>query len=124
LAIGQGGVDAGDGKAGVSAGRSPRIASIASRNDDLISTMSSRPSPATRLVPPKLARREGGSVARSLGRDPYSQSVAICDPLTFSGTPIRDYRAPPLLGADTRDVLATIGYDDAELEALEKRKII
>ena len=29
---------------------------------------------------------------------------------------MKDYRAPPLLGADTKEVLATIGYDDAKLE--------
>jgi len=48
----------------------------------------------------------------------------IRNPITFSGTPVKDYRAPPLLGADTRDVLATIGYDDAKLEALKAQKII
>jgi crotonobetainyl-CoA:carnitine CoA-transferase CaiB-like acyl-CoA transferase len=64
--------------------------------------------------------------ARAFARvHPFEPALSLIrDPLTFSGTPIRDYRAPPLLGADTRDVLATIGYDDAELEALEKRKII
>jgi hypothetical protein len=25
---------------------------------------------------------------------------------------VKDYRAPPLLGAGTKDVLATIGYDE------------
>jgi crotonobetainyl-CoA:carnitine CoA-transferase CaiB-like acyl-CoA transferase len=37
---------------------------------------------------------------------------------------VKDYRAPPLLGADTKDVLATIGYDDAKLESLKAQKII
>ena len=36
-----------------------------------------------------------------------------------------DYRAPPLLGEDTREVLAgRLGYDDARLEALKKQRII
>jgi crotonobetainyl-CoA:carnitine CoA-transferase CaiB-like acyl-CoA transferase len=48
----------------------------------------------------------------------------IRNPITFSGTPVKDYRAPPLLGADTKDVLATIGYDEAKLEALKVQKII
>jgi crotonobetainyl-CoA:carnitine CoA-transferase CaiB-like acyl-CoA transferase len=37
---------------------------------------------------------------------------------------VKDYRAPPLLGADTKDVLATIGYDEAKLGALKAQKII
>jgi len=37
---------------------------------------------------------------------------------------VKDYRAPPLLGADTKDVLATIGYDGAKLDDLKKQKII
>ena len=37
---------------------------------------------------------------------------------------MKDYRAPPLLGADTKDVLATIGYDDAKMEALKEQKIV
>ena len=51
---------------------------------------------------------------------------AVADPqaITFSGTPVKDYRAPPLLGADTKDVLATIGYDDAKVEALKEQKIV
>ena len=48
----------------------------------------------------------------------------IRNAITFSGTPVKEYRAPPLLGADTRDVLATIGYDDAKVEALKERKIV
>ncbi|MGZ3285370.1 MAG: CoA transferase, partial [Xanthobacteraceae bacterium] len=49
----------------------------------------------------------------------------IRNPLTFSGTPVKDYRAPPLLGANTREVLGSqLGYDDAKLEALKKQGII
>src|SRR5437660_3566713 len=48
----------------------------------------------------------------------------IRNAITFSGTPVKDYRAPPLLGADTKDVLATIGYDEAKVEALKAQKII
>ena len=48
----------------------------------------------------------------------------IRNAITFSGTPVKDYRAPPLLGADTRDVLATIGHDEAKLEGLKQQKII
>src|ERR1700749_641668 len=46
----------------------------------------------------------------------------IRNPLTFSGTPITDYRAPPLLGEHTREVLSSsLGYDDAKLDALKGR---
>jgi hypothetical protein len=49
----------------------------------------------------------------------------IRNPITFSGTPVKDYRAPPLLGADTKDVLASkLGYDEAKLAALKKQGII
>ena len=41
------------------------------------------------------------------------QLSLIRNALTFSGTPITEYRAPPLLGADTQDVLSSLGYDDA-----------
>ena len=56
---------------------------------------------------------------------PFEPELSLIrNPLTFSGTPITDYRAPPLLGADTKDVLATIGYDDARLETLKKQGIV
>src|SRR6476659_2574027 len=43
----------------------------------------------------------------------------IRNAITFSGTPVKDYRAPPLLGEHTKEVLATIGYDAARVEALK-----
>jgi crotonobetainyl-CoA:carnitine CoA-transferase CaiB-like acyl-CoA transferase len=56
---------------------------------------------------------------------PFERELSLIrNAITFSGTPVKDYRAPPLLGADTKDVLATIGYDDAKLEALKAQKII
>jgi crotonobetainyl-CoA:carnitine CoA-transferase CaiB-like acyl-CoA transferase len=48
----------------------------------------------------------------------------IRNPIIFSETPVKDYRAPPLLGENTSEVLATIGYDDAKVEALKKRGIV
>jgi crotonobetainyl-CoA:carnitine CoA-transferase CaiB-like acyl-CoA transferase len=56
---------------------------------------------------------------------PFEHALSLIrNPLTFSETPVTEYRAPPLLGADTKEVLATIGYDEAKLEALRKQKII
>jgi len=57
---------------------------------------------------------------------PFRHDLSLIrNPLTFSGTPVKDYRAPPRLGEHTREVLASkLGYDDAKLEALKKQGII
>ena len=55
---------------------------------------------------------------------PFEPELSLIrKPIIFSGTPVKDYRAPPL-GANTREVLATIGYDDAKLDGLKKQEII
>lgn len=49
----------------------------------------------------------------------------IRSPLNFSGTPITEYRAPPMLGEHTREVLAErLGLDDGQLDALKAEGII
>jgi crotonobetainyl-CoA:carnitine CoA-transferase CaiB-like acyl-CoA transferase len=56
---------------------------------------------------------------------PFEHALSLIrNPLTFSGTPVKEYRAPPRLGEHTKEVLATIGYDEAELEGLKARKVI
>jgi crotonobetainyl-CoA:carnitine CoA-transferase CaiB-like acyl-CoA transferase len=56
---------------------------------------------------------------------PFEHALSLIrNPLTFSGTPVKEYRAPPLLGADTKEVLATLGYDEAKVDALKARKAI
>jgi crotonobetainyl-CoA:carnitine CoA-transferase CaiB-like acyl-CoA transferase len=57
---------------------------------------------------------------------PFEPSLSLIrNPITFSETPVKDYRAPPLLGQDTREVLAKrLGYDEARLEALKQQRII
>jgi crotonobetainyl-CoA:carnitine CoA-transferase CaiB-like acyl-CoA transferase len=57
---------------------------------------------------------------------PFEPALSLIrNPITFSETPVKDYRAPPLLGADTREVLASkLGYDDAKLDALRRQGII
>ncbi|MCK1585717.1 CaiB/BaiF CoA-transferase family protein [Bradyrhizobium sp. 169] len=49
----------------------------------------------------------------------------IRNALTFSETPITEYRAPPLLGENTLDVLGSnLGYNAAKLQDLKKRGVI
>ncbi len=49
----------------------------------------------------------------------------IRNALTFSETPIKTYRAPPLLGEHTQEVLgAKLGYDADKIETLKKQGII
>jgi crotonobetainyl-CoA:carnitine CoA-transferase CaiB-like acyl-CoA transferase len=56
---------------------------------------------------------------------PFEPDLSLVrNALTFSGTPITTYRHPPRLGEHTKEVLATIGYDDAKLEGLRERKVI
>jgi crotonobetainyl-CoA:carnitine CoA-transferase CaiB-like acyl-CoA transferase len=56
---------------------------------------------------------------------PFEAALSLIrNPITFSGTPVKDYRAPPLLGENTKEVLATIGYDKANLDALKERGVI
>lgn len=49
----------------------------------------------------------------------------IRNALTFSETPITEYRAPPLLGENTLEILASrLGYGAAEIESLKEKGII
>ena len=49
----------------------------------------------------------------------------IRNALTLSGTPITEYRAPPLLGEHTSEVLGgKLGYDAGKIEELKKQGII
>jgi crotonobetainyl-CoA:carnitine CoA-transferase CaiB-like acyl-CoA transferase len=53
------------------------------------------------------------------------QLSLIRNALTFSETPVTDYRAPPLLGEDTAEVLAgQLGFDAAKIEALKRRGVV
>ena len=49
----------------------------------------------------------------------------VASPLRLSGTPVSYRHAPPLLGADTDDILrGMLGADDAELDALRSAGVI
>ena len=74
-------------------------------------------------MPRPRSRSRPGQATDGVSKRPHALSL-IRNPLTFSGTPVKDYRAPPLLGANTKEVLTTIGYDDAKMDGLKKQGII
>ena len=56
---------------------------------------------------------------------PFEPNLSLIrNAVTFSGTPVKEYRAPPLLGAHTAEVLASIGYGEAKVADLKERKVI
>jgi crotonobetainyl-CoA:carnitine CoA-transferase CaiB-like acyl-CoA transferase len=57
---------------------------------------------------------------------PFEHSLSLIrNALTFSGTPVKEYRYPPLLGEHTREILSSkLGYDGAKIEGLKKQGII
>src|SRR5499433_1961631 len=56
---------------------------------------------------------------------PFEPDLSLIrNAITFSGTPVKEYRAPPLLGANTNEVLTSIGYDEAKVAGLKQRKVI
>jgi crotonobetainyl-CoA:carnitine CoA-transferase CaiB-like acyl-CoA transferase len=57
---------------------------------------------------------------------PFEHALSLVrNPLTFSGTPVTDYRAPPRLGEHTREILsANLGYDETKIEGLKKQGVI
>ena len=53
------------------------------------------------------------------------QLSLIRNALTFSETPITEYRAPPLLGADTTEILSSrLGYDEGRIAELKAKGAI
>ncbi|MBG6119938.1 MULTISPECIES: CaiB/BaiF CoA transferase family protein [unclassified Sphingobium] len=59
-------------------------------------------------------------------RHPLNDALSIvANPIRFSETPITDYAPPPLLGADTDDVLRQwLGMEDGEIHALREAGMI
>jgi crotonobetainyl-CoA:carnitine CoA-transferase CaiB-like acyl-CoA transferase len=59
-------------------------------------------------------------------KHPLREDLSIlASPMKFSETPIEDYRAPPMLGANTDEVLKELlGMNDATLSALRAEKVI
>src|ERR1700741_4880589 len=57
---------------------------------------------------------------------PFNHSLSLIrNALTFSGTPVKEYRYPPKLGEHTKDILSSkLGYDETKLAGLKERGII
>jgi crotonobetainyl-CoA:carnitine CoA-transferase CaiB-like acyl-CoA transferase len=57
---------------------------------------------------------------------PFEHSLSLIrNALTFSGTPVTEYRYPPRLGEHTDEVLGSkLGFDEAKIEGLRKAGII
>jgi len=46
------------------------------------------------------------------------------NPIRYSETPIDGYTAPPTIGQHTDNVLAQLGYKNAEIDALRSKNVI
>ena len=57
---------------------------------------------------------------------PFEHSLSLIrNALSFSGTPVTEYRYPPRLGEHTREILSSkLGYDDTKLDGLKKQGVI
>lgn len=56
---------------------------------------------------------------------PFEPNLSVIrNALTFSETPVTEYRAPPLLGEHTQQVLEGLGYDGARIEGLKASGVI
>jgi crotonobetainyl-CoA:carnitine CoA-transferase CaiB-like acyl-CoA transferase len=57
---------------------------------------------------------------------PFEHSLSLIrNALTFSGTPIKEYRSPPLLGEHTKEILSSrLGFDEAKIAGLKKQGVI
>ena len=56
---------------------------------------------------------------------PFESALSVVrNPLSFSGTPITDYRAPPTLGSSTDEILSSVGYDGERIAALRSKGIV
>ena len=57
---------------------------------------------------------------------PYEHSLSLIrNALTFSATPVKEYRYPPRLGEHTSEVLSSkLGYDQAKLDGLKQQGVI
>jgi len=56
---------------------------------------------------------------------PFEPNLSLIrNALSFSETPVQDYRAPPLLGEHTEDVLSKLGYDEGKIAGLRERGAI
>ena len=57
---------------------------------------------------------------------PFNHALSLIrNPLTFSATPVTEYRYPPLLGEHTKEILSSkLGYDGEKIAGLKKQGVI
>lgn len=77
---------------------------------------------ADALSDPHLVHR---AMQVDMHHDSFGEIPTLRFPIRMSGTPVETYGAPPLLGEDTRGVLARLaGCDDDEIAALAAHQVI
>ena len=55
---------------------------------------------------------------------PRGPKALVRVPVTFEETPLPPYEKAPLIGEDTEDVLASLGYSAEEIKAMEDEGVI
>ena len=73
------------------------------------------------LADPQIVHR---GMVRSLPHPLAGMVPQIVSPMRFADAPLHFERAPPLLGQDTADILAQLGYDGEQCAALARRNVI
>ena len=63
------------------------------------------------------------NIIRTIEHPVAKDFKAVMTPIEFSETPVGVYCPPPLLGQHNTEVLAELGYSDAEIEAIIQKKV-
>jgi crotonobetainyl-CoA:carnitine CoA-transferase CaiB-like acyl-CoA transferase len=63
-------------------------------------------------------------IPKEIEHPEMGRTKLIGSPILMSGTPPRFYRAAPLLGENTEEVLVELGYDKNALEELRANGVI
>lgn len=63
-------------------------------------------------------------VPEAAGQAAPAQANGVATPVDFSATPAAPAGAPPAVGADAQELLRSLGYDEAWLQALREAKVL